>query len=253
MAYQWTMKPGDVVNTGAAVGARPNARGVAKSEFGRKADLAFDRLGRKLKRNGSSAVNNAAKSITSAAGKAKDTLKDAADNLLNPPSDRDDLGIVSGLYDDKHYSRGPGASAKGLSYLNADWAAYYGMDASTAYAEAMQNTTYQRTMKDMQAAGLNPALMFANGANTNTSFYMGSPASSGGGGGGGGSSSGSSSYGSSSASQLFSKDAYKIIGEVGGIAAAAISKRPYNYSSGKSLAQGAMRLANSISNVFRRR
>jgi hypothetical protein len=50
-----------------------------------------------------------------------------------------------------------------VNYLNADLAKAYGMDASTAYQEALSNTGYQRSVKDMQAAGLNPAVLFGAG------------------------------------------------------------------------------------------
>ena len=180
---------------------------------------------------------------------AKETLTNAAnrvsDALSKPP--RDDIGIVSGLYDDHGGSSGSGSSSakKVIPYKNADWAAHYGMDAGTAYAESMQNTTYQRTIKDMQAAGLNPAVMFANGANTNTSFYMGAPApETGASGGSSGSSSGRSAAGRSG--KLFSPKMYSTISEVAGVAAAAITRRPWNYSSGKAIAQGAMRIANNL-------
>lgn len=47
---------------------------------------------------------------------------------------------------------------KPIEYLNADLAKAYGMDVSTAYQEALSNTSYQRAVKDLQAAGLNPVL-----------------------------------------------------------------------------------------------
>nr|DAH82717.1 MAG TPA: minor capsid protein [Microviridae sp.] len=197
---------------------------------------------------GNLAVDSArADAYRNANGSGRPKTVSILDYLKKPA--RDDIGIVSGLYDDHGGSSGSGSSSakKVIPYKNADWAALYGMDAGTAYAESMQNTTYQRTIKDMQAAGLNPAVMFANGANTNTSFYMGTPApesGSSGGSSGSGSSSGRSAAGRSG--KLFSPKMYSTISEVAGVAAAAITHRPWNYSSGKAIAQGAMRIANNL-------
>ena len=60
----------------------------------------------------------------------------------------------------------PVTSAEELDYLNADLAKHYGMDKATAYNEAMANTSYQRAMADMKAAGLNPALLAQSGYGT---------------------------------------------------------------------------------------
>lgn len=56
------------------------------------------------------------------------------------------------------------SSAKSWDYLNADLARQYGMPRETAYQEALSNTGYQRSVADMQAAGLNPAAIFGAGS-----------------------------------------------------------------------------------------
>lgn len=68
------------------------------------------------------------------------------------------------------YSSGSSDIPPGVpDYLNADLARHYGMDAATAYQEALANTSHQREVKDLQAAGLNPVLSTRYGGSSGVS------------------------------------------------------------------------------------
>lgn len=77
-------------------------------------------------------------------------LKDLSLSLLSGSGSRSGSGS---------YSSGSSEIPSSVpDYLNADLARHYGMDAATAYQEALVNTSHQREVKDLQAAGLNPVL-----------------------------------------------------------------------------------------------
>ncbi len=130
-------------------------------------------------------------------------------------------------------------------YLDAPWASAYGMSKETAYAEAMENTAYRRSVADMQKAGLNPAVIFGagNGYIAGSPSYVRSAGSSGSGDSG---SSRRSSGGGKSSGKLFSSSAYATLSALGGLAGVAATGTAGGYWIGVSLTQGAMNAASLL-------
>ena len=135
------------------------------------------------------------------------------------------------------------AASPSLDYYKAALAGHYGMDATTAYQEALANTSYQRSVQDMMDAGLNPASLFAagrvSGANgVGYATQIGAdPVSSGGSSGGGG---------SARSRHIFSKEMYNAMQVVGGTIAVAATKNPFAYMPGASAAKGVMQAINGL-------
>lgn len=134
-------------------------------------------------------------------------------------------------------------SAQSLDYLNADLAKYYRMSKETAYSEALSNTAYQRAVKDMQAAGLNPAVLFGAGRGSTADGvnYISSASS------GSGSSPRRSSGGrAKSSTYLFSEGAYGAISAAAGLVGMAATKNPTGFWIGSQTAKGIMGALNSV-------
>lgn len=148
-------------------------------------------------------------------------------------------------YDYSGSGSGAGAStAKELDYYAADLSKRYGMNKETAYAEAMENTSYQRAVKDMQSAGLNPAVLFANGRVSgagNGQVFMDRSGSRGGSGGG----SGRRRSGSSSGSNRLSGGIYYGVTAAAQVIGAAVGGIRAGYIAGN-VAQNVMKSINGF-------
>lgn len=139
-------------------------------------------------------------------------------------------------------SSGGSVASPALDYYQAALASHYGMDATTAYQEALANTSYQRSVQDMLNAGLNPAALFAagrvsgaQGVGYATQIGDGFVPSSGGG-------------GSARSKYVFSKGLYNALQVVGGGLAVAITKHPASYFPGAAATKGVL---NAINGFFR--
>lgn len=166
-----------------------------------------------------------------------DNFRDASSKIFEDATQPSSPPRVSVPNSGKSVSR---ANIPVIEFINADLAKHYGMSKETAYQEALSNTAYQRSVKDMQAAGLNPAVLFGAGKGSpSDGVYSVRSASSGG-------SSRGSSGSSKNNGKLFSSGEFYGISAAAGLVSAIASRNPNSYWIGQTVAQGFMTAFDSL-------
>lgn len=239
------------VSTGPLTNVNQSAAASGAKPFGTSGNI-FTNTARDIRNDFKTDYNNGKKAVQETKENLTQLFNGAAGSA---PQDLSFLTESGSGSSGGHSGTSSGRSKKEeFDWLNAEMAKHYGMSKETGYAEAMENTSYQRAVKDMKAAGLNPAVLFGNnaGSASGTPGYIRS-ASSGGGGGGGGY---SRSYGSARSNKLFSSNTYSGIAGVGsvagGLAGLFITKSPggaaAGAAAGAAMATGVAKIANALIN-----